>query len=282
MFSRFFNRVLIPIKGLNRLILIVLVASIIVPVIEGSSPREGYDAKTGKWINKKPSEYAFSISYTTYQNVKNWYATDSGTNNPNNLPTEAPREGYTYIYTPYHDPLHPGSVGMSAQGLEGYKGYWYADDLTKATDSITSTGADAAIAPPVDNSPKEIALGGYDARTGNWVNTTPSEDAFTISSGTYLRVKNWFATDFGINNPINLPVQVPRDGFTYIFVPFSDPKHPGVVGMSFQGSRASNGYWYADKIGVTNDTIPTKQNIPNNSAVPPVNANQTNQSGDLH
>ena len=53
MFSRFFHRVYIPIKGFNRFILIVLVTAIIVPVIEGSSPREGYDAKTGKWINKK-------------------------------------------------------------------------------------------------------------------------------------------------------------------------------------------------------------------------------------
>jgi hypothetical protein len=230
--------------------------------------KEGYDAKTGKWINKKPSASAFPISPETYEKVKNWYATDSGSKNPDNLPTEAPKEGYTYIYTPYSDPKHPNSVGMGNFGLEGYKGYWYADDLSKATDSVTDAGVDVPIPPPKDNSPATIAFGGYDARTGNWVNTEQSESAFPISSGQFERIKNWFSTNYGTNNPLNLPVQVPRDGFTYLFVPFNDPKHPGVVGMSFEGGIAYKGYWYADKIGPTKDTIST--NNTNTQNTPPV------------
>jgi hypothetical protein len=94
--------------------------------------RGGYDAKTGRWIDQKPSYYAFPITKVMYQNVKNWYATDSGTNNPGHLPILSPRPGYTYIYTPYKDPAHPGVTGMSMQGEDGYKGYWYADKIENA------------------------------------------------------------------------------------------------------------------------------------------------------
>src|ERR1700677_1109251 len=52
--------------------------------------KEGYDARTGKWVNKKPSLNSFSISPQEYDMVKNWYATDSGNNNPNLLPVTAP------------------------------------------------------------------------------------------------------------------------------------------------------------------------------------------------
>jgi|GEM_PF-2429944 len=217
--------------------------------------REGYDARTGKWINKRPSASSFSISPQEYEMVKNWFATDSGTNNPNQLPLMAPKDGYTYIYTPYKDAKHPFARGMSIQGQNGFKGYWYADDLSKATDSTDDNGNDIQIAPPKDKGPANVEFGGYDARTGNWVHTTPSIDAFSISFGTYERVKNWFNTDFNVNNPLFLPVEVPMENYTYLYVPYSDPKHPGVIGMSFQGDRACRGYWYADKIGATNDTI---------------------------
>lgn len=60
--------------------------------------REGYDARTGKWINKKPGPSAFSISPDDYQRVKNWYATDSGTNNPNFLPVMTLKRAI-HIYT---------------------------------------------------------------------------------------------------------------------------------------------------------------------------------------
>ena len=284
MFSIGYNRVIIPAKDFSNFILLSLLTSIVIITMGGSNPfdpnknkrgivlfnPEGYDARTGKWINKKPSAFAYSISSTTYQNVKNWYATDSGNNNPSQLPLEAPKEGYTYIYTPYHDPAHPGTTGMSVYGQEGFKGYWYADDLSKATDSVTATGSDITIAPVVDRSDK-VTYGGYDARTGNWINTKPGDDAFSISFQTYVRIKNWYATNFGADNPLNLPLQFPKEDYTYIFVPYNDPTHPGVMGMTFQGNNIYKGYWYADKIGVTNDTISHKQNVP-----------KPTQSGDLH
>lgn len=286
MSSSQYNRLVSFVAGSLRYAALTLLALIILPVIMGSSSnysieyklnnmgffREGYDAKTGKWINKKPSQYAFPISPDTYQRVKNWYTTDSGTKNPDNLEIEAPREGYTYIYTPYRDPKHPEAIGMSSMGLQGFKGYWYADDLSKATDSVTSKGDIMSITPPKDNSPAVVKFGGYDARTGNWVNTTPGDDAFPVSYVTYNRIKNWYATDFGANNPLGLPIEIPREDYTYLYVPFNDPKHPGVVGMSFSGDNAYRGYWYADKIGVTNDTIVVKPNAQNaTQAVPTSN-----------
>lgn len=246
--------------------------------------KEGYDAKTGKWIGKRPSKFAFAISPETYQRVKNWYATDSGTNNPNNLPITAPREGYTYIYTPYKDPAHPDVHGMSIQGENGYKGYWYADDLTKATDSLTSSGDLVQVKETKDNSPKDLEYGGYDARTGKWLTTKASTDAFTVSYGTYQRVKNWYATNFGADNPLGLPIEAPREDFTYLYVPFSDPKHPGVIGMSFQGDGVYRGYWYADKIPSIVDSIfkaqyvnpATQTNQPTQNSQPSQNQQQTN------
>lgn len=239
--------------------------------LEGKSvilfKKEGYDARTGQWINKKPSVFAYPISQITYEQVKNWYATDSGTNNPNHLPLQQPRDGYSYIYVPYKDPAHPNVTGMSSQGEDGYKGYWYADDLSKATDSTNAHGDVLSIQAPKDNTPASLGYGGYDARTGNWINTKPGFDAFTISHSTYTRVKNWFATSYGSVNPINLPVEAPRKDFTYIYVPYKDPAHPGVIGMSFQGDGVFRGYWYADKIGASNDTVSGKMQIQ-----PPVQA----------
>jgi len=217
--------------------------------------KEGYDARTGKWVNKKPSLNSFSISPQEYDMIKNWYATDSGNNNPNLLPVMAPKDGYSYIYTPYKDPLHPFARGMSIQGQNGYKGYWYADDLSKATDSTDANGNNIQITPSKNKTDLVLEFGGYDARSGNWIHTTPSIDAFSVSYGAYQRIKNWFATNFDVDNPLFLPVEVPMENYTYLYVPYNDPKHPGVIGMSFQGDRACRGYWYADKIGVTNDTI---------------------------
>ena len=224
---------------------------------------EGYDARTGKWINKKPSPYAFAITPEVYSEVKNWYATDSGTNNPDHLPVLAPRYGFTYIYTPYKDPKHPAVVGMSMQGEQGYKGYWYADDLSKATDSTDANGNTVAISHPEDNASLPLKYGGYDARTDKWINTpAPGNDAYPITQGTYQRIKNWYATHYGMDNPLNLKVEVPREGFTYINVPYKDPKHPGVIGMSFQGDFAYRGYWYADRLSSLNDTIGNPGNVP--------------------
>jgi hypothetical protein len=244
--------------------------------------REGYDAKTGKWVNKKPGPAAFSISPDDYQRVKNWYSTDSGTNNPNFLPVMAPKEGYSYIYTPYKDAAHPNVHGMSIQGQNGYKGYWYADDLSKATDSSDDNGQAVPIPVVKDKSPVMLEYGGYDARSGNWVHTVPSGDDFPISQGTYLRVKNWYATAFGTNNPLQLPLEIPKEDFTYLFVPFKDGKHPGIIGMSFQGDGACKGYWYADKIGATQDTVMTGSPNPTNNVTPtqtapPPSSNEQNQ-----
>lgn len=236
--------------------------------------REGYDAKTGKWVNKKPSPSAFSISPDVYNAVKNWYATDSGTNNPNNLPVTAPKEGYTYIYTPYKDKLHPNVHGMSIQGENGYKGYWYADDLTKATDSTNDKG-DIGTVQEVRPKDYKVEWGGYDARTGNWVHTQASTEAFPVSQGTYLRVKNWFTTQAGTNNPLGLPLEVPKEDYTYLYVPYKDANHPGIIGMSFQGDVACKGYWYADKIGETQDTV-MKGTTPSSSQ--PANNNNNTPS----
>lgn len=216
--------------------------------------REGYDARTGKWVNKKPSPYAYAITADTYQEVKNWYATDSGKNNPDHLPLQVPRPGYTYIYTPYKDSKHPNVVGMSVQGADGFKGYWYADDLTKATDSSDASGSDMPIA-QTNKYPADLKYGGYDARTGKWIDTPgPTENAYAITQGTYKRVKNWYTTNFGVNNPLQLPLEAPTPGYTYIYVPYNDPKHPGVIGMSFQGDGVFRGYWYADKLGPAYDS----------------------------
>lgn len=217
--------------------------------------KEGYDAKTGKWIGKRPSKFSFAITPETYEMIRNWFATDSGKNNPNLLPTMAPKEGYTYIYTPYKDPAHPGVTGMSIQGANGYKGYWYADDLTKATDSVAANGELVDVKATKESTLESIEYGGYDARTGKWLSTKASSDAFTVSSGTYERIKNWYTTSFGTNNPLGLSLEVPRENFTYLYVPFNDPAHPGVIGMSFQGSGVYKGYWYADKIQSIVDSI---------------------------
>lgn len=230
--------------------------------------KEGYDARTGKWVNKKPGPASFSISPEVYQMIKNWYATDSGANNPNNLPIMAPKEGYSYIYTPYKDKLHPNVHGMSIQGENGYKGYWYADDLSKVTDSSDANGQAVPLPPPKVTDPP-VEYGGYDARTGNWVHTQPSDFAFAVSQGTYLRVKNWFATAYGTNNPLGLTLEVPKEDYTYLFVPFKDPKHPGIIGMSFQGDVACKGYWYADYIGETQDTVVKNAPVPANSNTTP-------------
>ena len=147
---------------------------------------------------------------------------------------------------------------MSVQGADGYKGYWYADDLTKATDSTNASGDDVQIPQPKDNSDPDLTYGGYNAKTGKWVDAPkPSDDAFPVTQGTYIRVKNWYGTNFGANNPLNLKIEVPRDGFTYIYVPYHDAKHPGVMGMSFQGDGIYKGYWYADKIPGLNDAADT-------------------------
>lgn len=280
--------------SLTGVLLLAISAMVLAPCESGKAVwREGYDAKTGKWINRKPSPYAFSITPEVYQEVKNWYATDSGTNNPDHLPVMVPKAGYTYIYTPYKDPKHPYVTGMSLQGADGYKGYWYADDLTKATDSTDASGNDIQIPPPKDNTPANVKYGGYDARTGKWIDTAPSPDAFSVTQGTYTRVKNWFSTNYGANNPLNLQLEVPREGYSYIYVPYNDPKHPGIMGMSFQGDYAFKGYWYADKIPGLSDVADTasvnspvqnaQQSMSSQQAPPPpVQSNSTPPDSAAH
>jgi len=126
---------------------------------------EGRDAKTGSWVPDAHTDTKFAVTNQTYQLVKNWYATDGGTNNPTNLQVQAPKENFTYVYTPPSDPGHLDVHGYNPYGA----GYWYAENL-KAPPAINETDEDGT------------------PRTGQMVNFSIGAGNTTSADGTkYLR-----------------------------------------------------------------------------------------------
>ncbi len=86
---------------------------------------EGYSATDGKWIDKKTNATGTAVAVTNsmYLQVQLW-------NKTNGEQGQAPKPGFTYVYTPYKDPAHPESKGMSPEGKNGFEGYWYAENLS--------------------------------------------------------------------------------------------------------------------------------------------------------
>ncbi|MEZ4800669.1 MAG: RHS repeat-associated core domain-containing protein [Flavobacteriales bacterium] len=106
-------------------------------------------------------------------------------------------------------------------------------------------------------------LEGYNANDGLWNSTKIDDSAIPITKDEYLRVKNWYATNGGMNNPEKLVIQKPEEKYDYIFVPYDDPNHPEVTGQGNMSesndgvgkgpdadvqSSEMAGFWYRQRI----------------------------------
>jgi RHS repeat-associated protein len=84
---------------------------------------EGYNANDGLWNSTKINSSAIAITSEEFVRVQNWYKTDGGTNNPDNIQTQKPEKGYFYIFMPYDDPEHPEVRGMGNNSKENNGNY---------------------------------------------------------------------------------------------------------------------------------------------------------------